>query len=187
MFERYTESARRVIFFSRYAASQANSREIRPEHMLVACLREGKGLLNSLGCDVTLQMELHREVEPSPDSGPKMPASVDLPLSRAAKRVLAYSTEEAGESENKDIFPGHLLLGILREDARLADILKRYGIEQENVRAALLPRAGVHRAQYLQAVVELQVEFQSITNLLSKDVEPAPVYVLKPPPHGQEQ
>jgi hypothetical protein len=45
MFERYTEKARCVIFFARYAASQFGSPYIEPEHLLLGLLREDKALL----------------------------------------------------------------------------------------------------------------------------------------------
>ena len=44
MFERYTERARRVIFFARYEASQLGSAAIETEHLLLGLIREGKGL-----------------------------------------------------------------------------------------------------------------------------------------------
>ena len=39
MFERYTEKARRVIFFARYEASQYGSTYIETEHLLLGLLR----------------------------------------------------------------------------------------------------------------------------------------------------
>ena len=44
MFERYTEKARRVIFFARYEASQLGSPYIETEHLLLGLLREDKVL-----------------------------------------------------------------------------------------------------------------------------------------------
>lgn len=44
MFERYTEKARRVIFFGRYEASQLGSQLIETEHLLLGLLREDKDL-----------------------------------------------------------------------------------------------------------------------------------------------
>jgi ATP-dependent Clp protease ATP-binding subunit ClpC len=44
MFERYTEKARRVIFFARYEASQFGSPSIETEHLLLGLLRESKWL-----------------------------------------------------------------------------------------------------------------------------------------------
>jgi ATP-dependent Clp protease ATP-binding subunit ClpA len=46
MFEKYTERARRVIFFARYEASQFGSSYIETEHLLLGILREDKALTN---------------------------------------------------------------------------------------------------------------------------------------------
>ena len=48
MFERYTERARRVIFFARYEASQLGSRTIETEHLLLGLIRENNGLTGQL-------------------------------------------------------------------------------------------------------------------------------------------
>jgi ATP-dependent Clp protease ATP-binding subunit ClpC len=42
MFERFTEKARRVVFFARYEASQYGSPEIDSEHLLLGLIREHK-------------------------------------------------------------------------------------------------------------------------------------------------
>lgn len=42
MFERYTEKARRVIFFARYEASQLGALAIEDDHILLGVLREDK-------------------------------------------------------------------------------------------------------------------------------------------------
>ena len=46
MFEKYTEKARRVIFFARYEASQFGQPYIETEHLLLGILREDKALTN---------------------------------------------------------------------------------------------------------------------------------------------
>jgi hypothetical protein len=38
MFERYTESARRTLFFARYEASQTGSRAIETEHVVSSAI-----------------------------------------------------------------------------------------------------------------------------------------------------
>ena len=40
MFDKYTETARRVIFFARYEASRFGSQHIDTEHLLLGVLRE---------------------------------------------------------------------------------------------------------------------------------------------------
>jgi ATP-dependent Clp protease ATP-binding subunit ClpC len=44
VFERYTEKARRAIFFARYEASQFGSPYIESEHLLLGLLLESKAL-----------------------------------------------------------------------------------------------------------------------------------------------
>src|SRR6266513_2107943 len=48
VFERYTEKARRVIFFARYEASQYGSPYIETEHLLLGLMREDKALATSM-------------------------------------------------------------------------------------------------------------------------------------------
>ena len=78
MFERYTERARRVIFFARYEASQLGSNSIETEHLLLGLIREGKGLTSR-----HLQQEppLHG-VDPQGDRGPRALPRQGLDLGR---------------------------------------------------------------------------------------------------------
>jgi len=48
MFERYTEEARRALFFARYAASQRGSMSIESEHLLLGLIRETRGSVNAI-------------------------------------------------------------------------------------------------------------------------------------------
>src|SRR5437868_13210433 len=100
MFERYTEKARRVIFFARYEASQYGSPYIEAEHLLLGLLREdhplARKVLGSGGTPPEPSIEsIKRKVSERGMLGKKFPTSVDLPLSNESKRVLAYAAEEA--------------------------------------------------------------------------------------------
>jgi ATP-dependent Clp protease ATP-binding subunit ClpC len=122
MFERYTETARRVIFFSRYEASQFGNPQIETEHLLLGILRENRGLTRRLKLDVE---EIRGEVEGRVKIRAKTSTSVDLPLSDESKRVLAYAAEEAERLGDRHIGSEHLLLGLLREEKGLAAVLLR--------------------------------------------------------------
>ena len=64
MFERYTERARRVIFFARYEASQLGSPSIESEHLLLGLIREGKGLTSRLfGKSQLSTEEIRKDIE----------------------------------------------------------------------------------------------------------------------------
>jgi ATP-dependent Clp protease ATP-binding subunit ClpC len=89
MFERYTEKARRVIFFARYEASHYGSPEIDTEHLLLGLLREDKTLHHWLP-KTNHETVRHRIDEHSPKR-PSTSTHVDLPLSEAGNRVLKYA------------------------------------------------------------------------------------------------
>ena len=65
MFERYTERARRVLFFARYEASQLGSISIETEHLLLGLIREGKGLTSRIFARSHLSLENIRISVPS--------------------------------------------------------------------------------------------------------------------------
>src|SRR5512135_960869 len=138
MFERYTEKARRVIFFARYEASQFGSPYIETEHLLLGLLRENKVIALKL-IEVENSAELIRKkIESRATVGEKVSTSVDLPLSNECKRILAYSAEEADRLSHKHIGTEHLLLGLLREEKCFAaEILHERGLRLSAVREEL--------------------------------------------------
>src|SRR5450759_4868801 len=90
MFERYTEKARRIIFFGRYEASQFGSPYIETEHLLLGLLREDKALANRFLRSHAAVESIRKQIERHTAPGEKVSTSVDLPLSHECKRVLAY-------------------------------------------------------------------------------------------------
>jgi Uma2 family endonuclease len=134
MFERYTEKARRTIFFARYEASQFGSSFIETEHLLLGLFREDKALAKQfLGSHAKLEdirdAVARHSIAEQGGTGPKISTSVDLPLSHEAKRVLAYGAEEAERMNHKVIGTPHLLLGLLREERSFgAQLLREQGL-----------------------------------------------------------
>src|SRR5690348_6631017 len=135
MFERYTEKARRVIFFARYEASQFGSPCIETEHLLLGLLREDKVLTNRFLRSSAAVESIRKQIEAQTTMREKVSTSVDLPLSHECKRVLAYGAEEAERLNHKHIGTEHLLLGLLREEKSFAaDILHERGLRLSQVR-----------------------------------------------------
>ena len=136
MFEKYTEKARRAIFFARYEASMFGSPYIEPEHLLLGLLREDKSLRDLIPHSA---IEGFRQQLPARE---KFSVSVDLPLSDPSKRVLSYAAEESEIMEKSFIGPGHLALGILREKNAASDFLQQHRITLEDLREAVKVSAG---------------------------------------------
>ena len=136
MFERYTERARRVLFYARYEASQLGNLSIETEHLLLGLTREGKGLTNRILARAHLSLEnIRKEVEGRTVFREKVSTSVEIPFSAECKRVLGFAAEEADRLLHNYIGTEHLLLGILREERCVAaDILMQKGMRLDTVR-----------------------------------------------------
>jgi ATP-dependent Clp protease ATP-binding subunit ClpC len=136
MFERYTERARRVLFFARYEASQLGSISIETEHLLLGLIREGKGLTSRIFARSHLSLEnIRKEIEGRTVFREKVSTSVEIPFSAETKRVLQFAAEEADRLLHNYIGTEHLLLGILREERSVAaSILMEKGMRLHTVR-----------------------------------------------------
>lgn len=133
MFERYTEKARRVIFFARYEASNYGSPMIETEHLLLGILREDKRIVQTLPDGAS--ESIRKQIENLTPVRPKTATSVDLALSDASKSVLRYAADEADDLGDKYIGCEHLLLALLREkDHHAGRILKGFCLNIEKMR-----------------------------------------------------
>lgn len=139
MFERYTEKARRVIFFARYEASQFGSPYIETEHLLLGLLREDNALAYRILRSAATVGSIREQIEGHSPMHGKVFTALDLPLSHESKRVLAYGAEESKRMNHKHIGTPHLLLGLLREEKCFAaDLLRERGLQLELLRKEVM-------------------------------------------------
>jgi ATP-dependent Clp protease ATP-binding subunit ClpC len=139
MFERYTERARRVLFFARYEASQLGRLAIEPHHLMLGLLREGKGITSRILANAKIDfVRLRAELESRSAFQEKVSTSVEIPFDEATKRVLMSAPEEADRFNHDYIGTEHLLLGILRDEgSELAELLNENGLALEKVRSEI--------------------------------------------------
>jgi ATP-dependent Clp protease ATP-binding subunit ClpC len=143
VFERYTEKARRVIFFARYEASQYGSPYIETEHLLLGLMREDKALANRFLRSHGSIESIRKEIEQRITIRERISTSVEVPLSQESKRILNFATEEAERLGHRHVGTEHLLLGILREEKCFgAEILQERGLRLTTLREELARSAG---------------------------------------------
>ncbi len=178
MFERYTEKARRIIFYSRYEASQFGTPYIEVDQLLLGLLREDKALFGRLLRDGESERQLlENEVRALRTPATKFSTSVDIPLSHGAKRVLAFAVEEAERLGHKHIGTGHLLHGVIREPSLASGLLEKHHLDFEAVERELT--SSVEKtAGSAAALSSLQEQFQRLTARLTHEIEPALFYHL---------
>jgi len=162
MFERYTEKARRVIFFARYEASQYGSPVIDTEHLLLGLLREDPSLGrwypktngNALRQRIDEQLVKHAQIS----------TSVDLPLSKAAQHVLRQAGEAADELGSRNIGTQHLLLGLIAEkDSLSSQLLLEGGSDAAALREYLAEEGGHPKAWSYHPLSSREYGFRELT------------------------
>lgn len=162
MFERYTEKARRVIFFARYEASQFGSPVIDTEHLLLGLIREDK---RAYGWAPKAQPPevLRQRIEGLIPRQQPISTALDLPLSEAGKRVLHSATDEADRMKSRQIETEHLFLALLQQDCATSKLLIELGADLKKLRsafeqvgaAASSSGSGLARETHLRAAPEM--------------------------------
>jgi ATP-dependent Clp protease ATP-binding subunit ClpC len=115
MFEAYTETARRTMFMARHEASKAGSDCVQVEHIFLGLLHADEPLaLRAFQTRQKMSEVRDRIAREMPRA-----EATDLPISRECQRVLSYAAAEAENLQHRHIAPGHLMLGILRENTSL--------------------------------------------------------------------
>jgi ATP-dependent Clp protease ATP-binding subunit ClpA len=143
IFRRYTEAARRAIFFAAAAALGLEADEIEPEHLLLGMLYDKGSRVDSLFHLRTLLPEFI----PSPAKLKNPSKSTKrVPLSKDAKRVLVYVAIEADRLVHYWIETEHIVLGILRLEGSAAKAdLERIGLALGTAREIV--RRNEHSAE----------------------------------------
>jgi ATP-dependent Clp protease ATP-binding subunit ClpC len=140
MFERYTEQARRVLFYARYETGQLGDHAIDTEHLLLGLMQERQNLVGRIFDKLQVPMEtIWTELANRKGVHEPLSKSVEIPFSIGTQRVLNLAVEEANRLQDRHVDSEHLLLGLLREKGSVAEsILAKHGLSLDGVRAAIL-------------------------------------------------
>ena len=136
MFERFTDEARRALFFARFEVSELGGPAIDAEHLLLGILRADGGpaprLLAAAGFSYS---EARAAIQAHQGTRERLSTSFEIPFTDEAKRVLERAREEADRLDHPHIGNEHMLLGILREESSFAaSLLRSHGLNVESVR-----------------------------------------------------
>jgi uncharacterized protein (TIGR02246 family) len=143
MFERFTETTRRVVFVARYEASEYGSQHIDTEHLLLGLMNEDFPLMTAMiGSKISVDA-IRQEIEKHIQRRERFSVGIEVPLSAESRRVLKFAAEEADRLAQRHVGTEHMLLALLREkNARAAAILRQYGALESEIRTKLAGNAG---------------------------------------------
>ena len=186
MWQKFTEDARKVVFYAQEEAGSLGENFVGPEHILLGILHEygpraGSSLaepsvaivlMEQLGVDVAA---LYAETAATCPQGSGN-SQKDMQLTPAAKRIIDLAYDEAKQFKHNYIGTEHLLLGLLREASGIeAAVLNRLGVTLEAVRLklpALLADKAASKEQLLtldEAVKFLGTSRPTLYRLLGQD------------------
>ncbi len=139
MWQRFTERARKVVFYAQEEAQRFGEGYVSTEHLLLGLVRESDSVaarvLEKLGVSLN---RIRAEVEKQLPRGDARP-SQDMTLTPRAKRVIDLAYDEARNLNNNYIGTEHLLLGLIREGDGLAGrVLAKLGVELEKARREVM-------------------------------------------------
>lgn len=139
MWQRFTERARKVVFYAQEEAQKFGEGYVSTEHLLLGLVRESDSVaarvLEKLGVSLN---RIRTEVEKQLPRGDARP-SQDMTLTPRAKRVIDLAYDEARNLNNNYIGTEHLLLGLIREGDGLAGrVLQKLGVELEKARREVM-------------------------------------------------
>lgn len=135
MWQRFTERARKVVFYAQEEAQKFGEGYVSTEHLLLGLVRESDSVAARVLEKLNISLsKIRAEVEKQLPRGDARP-SQDMTLTPRAKRVIDLAYDEARNLNNNYIGTEHLLLGLIREGDGLAGrVLAKLGVDLERAR-----------------------------------------------------
>lgn len=139
MWQRFTERARRVVFFAQEEAGRLGENYVSTEHLLLGLVRENDSvaarILDRMGVSLgRIRSEIERQVTRGDGR-----LGQDMQLTPRAKRVIDLAYDEARNLNNNYIGTEHLLLGLIREgEGMAARVLQKLGVDIERTRREVM-------------------------------------------------
>jgi ATP-dependent Clp protease ATP-binding subunit ClpC len=139
VWQRFTERARRVVFFAQEEAGRLGENYVSTEHLLLGLVRENDSvaarILDRIGVSLgRIRSEIERQVARGDGR-----LGQDMQLTPRAKRVIDLAYDEARQLNNNYIGTEHLLLGLIREGEGLAGrVLSKLGVDLDRTRREVM-------------------------------------------------
>lgn len=172
MWQKFTEAARKAVFYAQQIAAERNCRRVAPEHLLLAILRDricaGARIVEALGFDCDT---LARDLSQAAPEGAGAAGS-DMQLSHEAKRAVDFAYDEASRANQSYIGTEHILLGILDVNAEFDPFLTdpAWDLDRAREAAAELQNERQEGARASETDLFLSDLFDTLTPQLQRVV-----------------
>ena len=147
MEQNFTERARKVRQLAENQARWLHKKAIGAENLLYGLLQTGPNLATAIINKVLPDGSIENELGEAPGEMETEATQQPLEWDETCRRVVDRATHEAGELKHRFVGTEHLFLGLLAEQGgKAGDILRKAGLEYQNVRNELLAFIGAESA-----------------------------------------
>jgi len=146
--EKFTEQAQEALALSQEIVRQYHHSQWDVEHILLALLRQERGLAGEILAELGIDVEaMRRQVEAALEKSPKVAYEAgQIYATPRVAQLLSKAGDEAKRLKDEFIGVEHLLVAMVGEErGGAAAILHRMGVDQEKVYRALRKLRGGHR------------------------------------------
>jgi len=139
LFQRFSDSARRVVVLAQEEARKINHNYIGTEHLLLGLIQEGESIAAKALEAMNVELDAVRSQVVEIIGLGSTPPSGHIPFTPRAKRVLELSLREALQLGHNYIGTEHILLGLIREgEGVAAKVMVKLGVDLERLRNHVL-------------------------------------------------
>jgi len=134
-FEKFSESARRVLSLAQEEAQRFNHNYIGTEHILLGLVRENDGVAAKVLSNLSVELTKVRSAVEFIIGRGERSAPGEIGLTPRAKKVIELAVDEARRLNHSYIGTEHLLIGLMREgEGVAAGVLESLGVNLDKVR-----------------------------------------------------
>ena len=147
---RFTEKSQDALREAQSIATRRNHQGVDVEHLLLAMLEQTDGLapaiVQAAGANVAaLKQRLNQELDRLPQVSGPTGAPEQIYVTPQLNRTLTRAEDEAGTLKDEYVSIEHLLLAVVEERGRAAQLLREQGVSRESLMAALQKIRGGQR------------------------------------------
>jgi len=147
-FDKFTMKSQEALSEAQSIAQSFSHQQIDVEHLLLALCRQDKGVIPSILSQLNINRDqLDKELELEIRRFPSVSGSGELYLSNRLKSVLDNSFKEAELLKDEFVSTEHIFLAmtVINDKSSTANLLRKYGINKENILSVLKTIRGSQR------------------------------------------
>jgi len=156
MYEKFTDSARKVLQLANQEAQRFNHAIVGTEHVLLGLVKEGYGVaatsLRNLSVD---PRKIRLEVEKLVVAGPDMVTMGTLPHTESLTAAIQAAIQESANLKHTYVGTEHILLGLLADPNHISsDVLMNLGVNLNDLRTEIMELLGHGKSVAISEAVD---------------------------------